>query len=191
MSLLWRMDREDKPVYMEDGKIVSLYIVPYKREGGKMTTVPKKADEELWYLQIVKNFALPRDEDLVAQTPTGAGELTNLGIGPEKKKCAPAANIALKKTDTPKTQSSKVENVKGEKKCMCHSFDSWCDYVMVSDSLEGLAPLVVKKPKAERRDTAYIPASNPDNPIDLESSPEPLVKKKTGKRKQVEIEAEA
>ncbi|KAJ0753076.1 hypothetical protein HanPI659440_Chr09g0331691 [Helianthus annuus] len=25
MSLFWRMDREDKPVYIEDGKIVSLY----------------------------------------------------------------------------------------------------------------------------------------------------------------------
>ncbi|KAJ0754104.1 hypothetical protein HanPI659440_Chr09g0343191 [Helianthus annuus] len=64
MSLYWRMEREDKPVYMEGDNIVSLYVVAYKREGGKMATIPKKADEELWYLRIVKNFALPRDEDL-------------------------------------------------------------------------------------------------------------------------------
>ncbi|MFS7906271.1 hypothetical protein Hanom_Chr01g00057341 [Helianthus anomalus] len=72
-----------------------------------------------------------------------------------------------------------------------HSSVSWCDYVVVSDTLEGIAPVVVKKPKAEPRDTADIPASNPNDPIDLESSPEPLVKTKTGKRKQVEVEVEA
>ncbi|MFS7905958.1 hypothetical protein Hanom_Chr01g00053791 [Helianthus anomalus] len=50
---------------------------------------------------------------------------------------------------------------------------------------------VVKKPKAESRDTADIPASNLDDPIDLELTPEPLVKMKTGKRKQAEVEAGA
>ncbi|KAJ0791459.1 hypothetical protein HanOQP8_Chr01g0005781 [Helianthus annuus] len=73
MSLHWKMDHEDKPVYMEDDRIVSLYVVSYKMEKGKMTTIPKGAGEELWYLQIVKNFALPRDEDLAAQPSTGAG----------------------------------------------------------------------------------------------------------------------
>ncbi|MFS7987657.1 hypothetical protein Hanom_Chr11g01025471 [Helianthus anomalus] len=192
MSLYWRMEREDKPVYMEGDNFVSLYVVAYKREGGKMATIPKKADEELWYLQIVRNFALPRDEDLSTQPLTGVvRELTNLGIGPEKKKCAPAAKIALKKTDTAKAQSSKVKNVKGEKKGVRHFSDSWCDYVVVSDSLEGLAPVVMKKPMTKPLDIADIPASNPDDPIDLESSPEPLVKTKAGKRKQVEVEAEA
>ncbi|KAJ0749582.1 hypothetical protein HanLR1_Chr05g0171591 [Helianthus annuus] len=155
MSLFWQMDWEDKPVYMEDGKSkiwdfltflslrlfffvnlllfsllqLSLYTLSRsrEREGGKMATIPKRADEELWYLQIVKNFSLSRDEDLAAQPPTGA----------------------------------------------------------------GLTPVVVKRPKAKPRDTADIPASNPEDPIDLESSPEPLLKTKTGKRKQVETEAEA
>ncbi|KAJ0734464.1 hypothetical protein HanPI659440_Chr11g0420401 [Helianthus annuus] len=40
MSLFWRMDQEDKPVYMEDGKIVSLYVVAYERDHRKMATVP-------------------------------------------------------------------------------------------------------------------------------------------------------
>ncbi|KAJ0765954.1 hypothetical protein HanPI659440_Chr08g0309721 [Helianthus annuus] len=185
------MEREDKLVYMEGDKIVSLYVVAYKREGGKMATMQKKADEKLWYLRIVRNFALPRDEDLSVQPSTGAGELTNLGIGPEKKKRAPAVNIALKKTDMAKAQSSKVKNAKGEKKGTRHSPDSWCDYVVVSDSLEGLAPVVVRKPKAEPRDTTDIPDLNPEDPIDLESSPEPLVKTWAGKRKHVEVEAEA
>ncbi|KAJ0588341.1 hypothetical protein HanIR_Chr04g0173511 [Helianthus annuus] len=81
--------------------------------------------------------------------------------------------------------------IKGEKKGTRHSSDSWCDYVVVSDSLEGLAPVVVNIPKAEPWDCADIPASNPDNPIDLESSPEPLLRTKPGKRKQAEVEAEA
>ncbi|KAJ0800317.1 hypothetical protein HanPI659440_Chr03g0101571 [Helianthus annuus] len=80
MSLCWRMNREDKPVYMEDGKVVSLYIVAFEREGGKMATVLKRADEEVWYLQIVKNFVLPRDEDLAVQPPTGVGTVTMLSV---------------------------------------------------------------------------------------------------------------
>ncbi|KAJ0726843.1 hypothetical protein HanPI659440_Chr12g0475021 [Helianthus annuus] len=191
MSLFWRMEREEKPVYMEDGKIVSLYVVAFEREGGSMATIPQKADEELWYLRIVKHFSLLRDEDLSAQPPSGAGELSNLGIGPEKKKCAPTANITIKKTDTAKAQSSKVKNVKGEKKGTRHSSDSWCDYVVVPDSLEGLVPVVVRKPKAEPRDAADIPASNADDPIDLESSPEPFLRTKTGKIMQAEVDAEA
>ncbi|MFS7889167.1 hypothetical protein Hanom_Chr00s000003g01603791 [Helianthus anomalus] len=139
MSIFWRMEREEKPVYMED--VVSLYIVAFEREGGSMATIPKKADEELWYIRI----------------------LTNLGIGPEKKRRTPAANVALKKTDTAKAQWSKAKNVKERR----------------------------KKPKAVPRDAADISASNADNPIDLESSPEPLLKTKAGKRKQVEVDAEA
>ncbi|MFS7979179.1 hypothetical protein Hanom_Chr10g00924381 [Helianthus anomalus] len=53
--------------------------------------------------------------------------------------------------------------------------DPWCDYVVVFDTLEGLTPIAVRKPKAETRDTADIPISNPNDPIDVESSPEPFV----------------
>ncbi|MFS7987171.1 hypothetical protein Hanom_Chr11g01019311 [Helianthus anomalus] len=55
--------------------------------------------------------------------------------------------------------------------------------------LEGLAPVVIKKPKPEPHDTMDIPASNPDEPIDLDSSPEPLVRTKAVKRKQADVEA--
>ncbi|KAM0010652.1 hypothetical protein Hdeb2414_s0071g00773451 [Helianthus debilis subsp. tardiflorus] len=40
-SLHWKADRHDKPVYVEDDKIVALYVVAYKREHGKMNTVQK------------------------------------------------------------------------------------------------------------------------------------------------------
>ncbi|KAJ0779259.1 hypothetical protein HanPI659440_Chr06g0224551 [Helianthus annuus] len=179
--------------WYQDLKDVPSIALPEKalREGGKMATVPKRADEELWYLQIVKNFFLPRDEDLSAQPPTGAvGELSNLGIGTETKKRAPAASAVPKKNDAVKAQSPRAKNVKGEKKGTRHSSDSWCDYVVVSDSLEGLAPVVVKKPKAEPRNTDGIPHSIPEDPIDLESNPEPLLKTKAGKRKETDDEAE-
>ncbi|MFS8024601.1 hypothetical protein Hanom_Chr16g01465091 [Helianthus anomalus] len=54
------MNQEEKPMYMEEDK------------SGKMTTLPKKPDEELWYHRIVKNFVLPRDNDLSAQPAAGA-----------------------------------------------------------------------------------------------------------------------
>ncbi|KAM0031880.1 hypothetical protein Hdeb2414_s0017g00514291 [Helianthus debilis subsp. tardiflorus] len=168
MSLNWRMDREDKPVYMEGDK-----------EGGKMATIAKRPNEELWYHRIVKNFVLPRDDDLFARTV--AGDLSNWGIGPEKKRRAPVTTAALKKSDAEKTQPSKVKNVGGEKKGMRRSSDSWCNYVVVSDSLEGLAPAVIRRPKPQLKDPGDIPPSNPDDPIDLELSPESLVRKRQGK----------
>ncbi|MFS7956634.1 hypothetical protein Hanom_Chr07g00656861 [Helianthus anomalus] len=60
----------------------------------------------------------------------------------EKKRRAPATNVPLKRADTAKSQSSKGKIFEGEKKGMRQSSDSWCDYVVVSDSLEGLAPAV-------------------------------------------------
>ncbi|KAM0057746.1 hypothetical protein Hdeb2414_s0005g00161971 [Helianthus debilis subsp. tardiflorus] len=209
MSHCWRMNREDKLVYTEDGK------------GGKMTTVPKRADEELcifillrilffhemkiclrnpqlalvillWFLLKLQYYFLlllcVRYHCKVLLFPVG--ELSNLGIGPKKKKRVPAAGAAPKKNDAMKAQSPRAKNVKGEKKGTRHSSDSWCDYVAVSNSLEELALVVVKKPKAEPRDTTDIPPSNPGDPIDLESSPEPLLKTKAGKRKQTDAEAE-
>ncbi|MFS7905762.1 hypothetical protein Hanom_Chr01g00051481 [Helianthus anomalus] len=173
MSLNWWMNREDKPVYMEGDKIVSLYVVAFERKGGKMATVAKKPDEELYhFLRFI------------------VGELSNLGIGPEKKRRAPTTTAAPKKNDAGKAQHSKGKNVGGEKKGTRRSFDSCCDYVVVSDSLEDLAPIVIKRPKLEQKDVADIPPSNPDDPIDVESSPEHLLRKKTGKRKQDDTEAE-
>ncbi|MFS8019858.1 hypothetical protein Hanom_Chr15g01408611 [Helianthus anomalus] len=140
ISLHWKMDREDKLVYMEDDK----------------------------------------------------SELTNLGIGPEKKKKrVPVVTIAPKKTDAPKAQSSKAKNVREEKKGTRRFSYSWCDYIVVTDTSEGLAPVVLRKSKAEPWDTEDIPASNPDDPIDLESSPEPLLRTKVVKRNHIEVEAAA
>ncbi|MFS7913081.1 hypothetical protein Hanom_Chr02g00137521 [Helianthus anomalus] len=142
--------------------VVSLYVVAFEREGGKMAIIPKKPDEQLWYHRIVRNFVLPWDDDLSEQPAAGAE----------------------------KAQSSKTKKLGGEKKGMRHSSDSWCDYVVVSDSLEGLAPAVVRKPKPEPRDIADIPPSNPDDPIGLEPSPEHLLRNKAGKRKKADVEAE-
>ncbi|KAJ0592912.1 hypothetical protein HanHA300_Chr03g0091171 [Helianthus annuus] len=162
MSLFWRADRPDKPVYVEDKTNVALYVMAYKREKGKMTTVQLGADVEPWYHQMVKNFALPKDADLEAQ---------------------PSADV--------ETRTCCVHCTQKEKKGTRLVSDSWCDYVVVSDSLEGLAPVAVKQPKAEPRDTADIPLSNPDEPIDVESSPKPLVRTKAVKRKKPEGEAAA
>ncbi|KAM0025404.1 hypothetical protein Hdeb2414_s0021g00574221 [Helianthus debilis subsp. tardiflorus] len=73
MSLHWKAEHHDKLVYVEDDKIVALYVVAYKREYGKMTTVQKGANEEPWYDQIVRNFALPRDANLSVQPFNDAG----------------------------------------------------------------------------------------------------------------------
>ncbi|MFS7930407.1 hypothetical protein Hanom_Chr04g00343971 [Helianthus anomalus] len=189
LSLHWEAGCHDKLVYVEDDKIVSLYVVAYKREKGKMATMHKGADEETWYHQIVTNFALPKDADLNAQPSAGVGELINLGVGPESKKKnrGPVTSTISKKVDAPKADILKEEKKKGTRLVS----KPWCDYVVLSDTLEDLAPVAVKKPKPEPRDTADIPVSNPDDPIDGESSPEPFVSPKAVKRKQPEGEATA
>ncbi|KAJ0780963.1 hypothetical protein HanPI659440_Chr06g0243821 [Helianthus annuus] len=204
MSLHWKADRHDNRCMWKTKLVsheilflyyvkpfvngflyadVALYIVAYKKEKGKMTTVQLGANAETWYRQIVKNFALPKDADLNAQPAA------NVGVGSEskKKKRGPVASTVSKKTDAPKADIPKEEKKKGTLPVS----DSWSDYVVVSDSLEGLVPVAVKHPKAEPQDTASIPTSNPDNPIDLESSPEPLVRTKEVKRKKPEGEAAA
>ncbi|KAM0009820.1 hypothetical protein Hdeb2414_s0085g00783031 [Helianthus debilis subsp. tardiflorus] len=189
MSLHWKAEPHDKPVYVEDDNIVALYVVAYKRENGKMTTIQKGANEETWYHHIVKNFALSKDVDLNAQPSTDIGELMNLGVGPEfkTKKRRPVATTISKKIDVPKADIRKEETKKGTRLVS----EPWCDYVVVSDTLEGLAPVAMKKPKPEPRDTADIPRSNPKDPIDVESSPKPLVRTKAVKRNQPEGEAAA
>ncbi|MFS8023283.1 hypothetical protein Hanom_Chr16g01449671 [Helianthus anomalus] len=130
---------------------------------------------------MVKNFALPEDADMEAQP------FADVGIGPETKnmKRGPIASIALKKTDMLKADVPKIEKKKGTRLAS----DSLCDYIVVSDSLEGLAPVALKEPKAEPRNTADIPESNADDPIDVESSPEPLVKTKAVKGKSLKVGA--
>ncbi|KAF5767670.1 hypothetical protein HanRHA438_Chr14g0636851 [Helianthus annuus] len=166
--------RHDKPVYVEDDKIAALYVVAHKRENEKMSTVQKGADEETWYHHIVKNFALPKDADLNAQPSTDVGELMNLGVGPKskKKKRGPVASTVSKKVDT-----SKVDILKEEKKKGTHLVsEPWCDYVVVSDTLEGLAPVAVKKPKPEPRDTAFITRKKIGKKGNLDASGECLLK---------------
>ncbi|KAJ0715357.1 hypothetical protein HanPI659440_Chr13g0500181 [Helianthus annuus] len=126
MSLHWKVERHDKPVYVEDDKIVALYVMAYKRENGKMITVQKGANEETWYHQIVMNFALPKDVDLNAQPSTDVGELMNLGVGPEskKKKPMPAATAAPNKFDTLKADVLKEEKKNGTRLVS----EPWCDY---------------------------------------------------------------
>ncbi|MFS7948043.1 hypothetical protein Hanom_Chr06g00555341 [Helianthus anomalus] len=166
---MWRMTRV----------IVALYVVAYKREHGKMTTVQKGANKDPWYHQIVRNFALPRDADLSAQPSTNAYALNQ-----RRKKRAPTATATPKKLDTLKADVLKED----KRKCTRLVSDPWCDYVVVSNTLKGLAPVAVRKPKAEPRDIAYLPVPNPDDPIDMDSSPEPLLRTKAVKRKQPESE---
>ncbi|KAJ0577606.1 hypothetical protein HanIR_Chr05g0237941 [Helianthus annuus] len=183
MSLNWKMELDDK---------TCLFLCMSLPSRGKAVewVQSRKNQEELWYHRIVGNFVLPRDADLSIHPAAGAGELLNLGTGPEKKRRATTSASSSKRGEAVKVQPLKMKNV-GEKKGTRRSPDSRCDYVVVSDSLEGLAPVVtVREPKPEPRDSAGVPPSNPNEPIDLDSSPEHLVHRKAGKRKQADTGAE-
>ncbi|MFS7972186.1 hypothetical protein Hanom_Chr09g00841751 [Helianthus anomalus] len=139
------MEREDKPVYTEDGK---------GKDWGLALSVPSSLSAFLFFE--------------LAPLPLQLFHCMLLRLREKEERWLPL----LKSLS------------------MRHSFDSWCDYVVASDSLEGLAPAVIRRPKPEPKDTADIPPSNPHDPIDLESSPKRLVRKKAGKRKEIDAEAE-
>ncbi|MFS7919047.1 hypothetical protein Hanom_Chr03g00208331 [Helianthus anomalus] len=117
---------------------------------------------------------------LAAQPSTGVGELINLGIGPEKKKKrVPVVPAAPKKIYAPKAQIPK-----GEKKRTRRFSESWCDYIVVSDTLEGLAPVALRKPSQERslrisrifqRRTLMIPLTWNQKPIPYVRTESPSV----------------
>ncbi|KAM0063354.1 hypothetical protein Hdeb2414_s0003g00089961 [Helianthus debilis subsp. tardiflorus] len=121
MRLFWRMDREDKPVYMEDGKgKLSLYTLLHLRERVERWPLFRKG--------LMRSFSIYKLLIILF--------FRKMKIWPRNPQ------MAL-----------------------------------------GLAPVVVKKPKAEPRDAADVPVSTPNDPIDLESSPERLLKTRAGKRK--------
>ena len=102
-----------------------------------------------------------------------------MGVGPDSKKkkkpdAAPSKPVAAPKREAPKGTRLKSS--------------SRFDYVVVSDSLEGLAPVGLKKPKAEPVDPATLPPTNPGEPLEIPSSPEEgLERRASRKRKEAEV----
>ncbi|KAM0019863.1 hypothetical protein Hdeb2414_s0025g00660721 [Helianthus debilis subsp. tardiflorus] len=165
LSLNWKMDREYKPVYTEGDHVA------FKREGGKMGTIQKKPDEELWFHRIVKNFVLPRDADLSVQPAAGAGDLSNLGIGLEKKRREVTSTSAPKKNEAEKAQSSKANNVGEEKKVKRKQTGS---------EAEGQPAKKIQRKKITRKGNldAFISESAPTIPTSIPTESLPVVNEK-------------
>ena len=108
-----------------------------------------------------------------------------LGIGPESKKktrltgtAAAQAGVGASTETAP--QPEKPQPTKKGKRVVP---DSWCDYVVVSDSWDGLAPAALRKPKKEKVEVE-APPSKPDEPLDIPSSPEVGLITRESKRKE-------
>ncbi|MFS7962220.1 hypothetical protein Hanom_Chr08g00724111 [Helianthus anomalus] len=117
---------------------------------------------EIWYQDIKETPSIQLPERALVATKMSLLWKADRRDKPIYKR-APAATTAPKKVDMLKADVLKAEKKKGTRL----ESDSWCDYIVVSDSLEVLAPVALKKPKLESRDTADIPVLNPDDPIDL------------------------
>ena len=85
--------------------------------------------------------------------------------------------------DTSAAVGPQEDNPKGAKKGKRVVPDTWCNYVVVSDSWDGLAPAGPRKPKKEKADPAVLPA-NPDEPLEIPSSPEVNLIHRVTKRKE-------
>ena len=114
--------------------------------------------------------------------------MLTLGIGPEsKKKKKPAVGDAEQPPKAQKPPTATVKPTAGDaKKGKRLTSDLWDDYIVVSDSLEGLAPIGLRKPKKEPADSSFNPASDPAEPLEIPSDPEVELVHRVAKRKQVE-----
>ncbi|XP_035836932.1 hepatoma-derived growth factor-related protein 2-like [Helianthus annuus] len=103
---------------------------------------PLRDDEESWYDQIKGNFMYPVDGAFASPPTTTEGVLRDLGIDPEEKKKKPLKKKKKTKVDSEVTSKgtgtsrATAAAVKGTLRLRQSDLD---DFVIISDSLEGLS----------------------------------------------------
>ncbi|XP_021975072.1 eukaryotic translation initiation factor 5B-like [Helianthus annuus] len=141
MSDRWSPNIKEVPVLKIGDQEAQLYQAAFATFGGSMGVRQLRDDEESWYDQIKGNFMYPVDGAFASPPTTTEGVLRDLGIDPEEKKKKP---LKKKKTKVDSEVTNKGTGtsratavaVKGTLRLRQRDLD---DYVMISDSLEGLS----------------------------------------------------
>ncbi|KAF5774911.1 hypothetical protein HanRHA438_Chr13g0616601 [Helianthus annuus] len=151
MSDKWPERSEEVPVLMFNGEAAQFYQAAFPTFGGAMGVRPLEAGEVYWYEHIKANFLYP-PAGAFANPPTATeGVLRDLGIDPEEKpKKAPAKKKTTSKkkvtVDTGATSKKAGASLAvPEKGTLRFRQSNLEDYVVTSDSLEGLSRIREKK----------------------------------------------
>ncbi|MFS7945156.1 hypothetical protein Hanom_Chr06g00520861 [Helianthus anomalus] len=168
MSDKWPERSDDVPVLMFNGEAVQLYQAAFPTFGGSMGVRLLEAGETYWYEQIKGNFLYPpagafanpptvtegsSQEELISWSNIFAGLLRDLGIEPEERsKKAPSKKKPSKKimildtgATSKKAGGSRATFAAHDKGTLRLRQSNLEDYVVASDSLEGLSRIDEKK----------------------------------------------
>ncbi|KAJ0856875.1 hypothetical protein HanRHA438_Chr13g0583561 [Helianthus annuus] len=192
MSDEWSPESKEVPVLKIGDQEAQLYQAAFATFGGSMGVRPLREDEESWYEQIKGNFMYPvadafttpptTTEEVVylsSEESVGsssgelsswsnifAGVLRDLGIDPEEKKKKP-----LKKKKTVKAGPEVTSKGAGSSRATAAAVKGTLrlrqsdlnDYVIISDSLEGLSRTAdVKTGAGSSKSSGSAGSRNPD-----------------------------
>ncbi|XP_022031253.1 uncharacterized protein LOC110932208 [Helianthus annuus] len=164
MSDQWSPDSKEVPVLKIGDQEAHMYQAAFATFGGSMGVRPLRDDEECWYEQIRGNFMYPV-ADAFASPPTATeGVLRDLGIDPEDKKKKPLKKKNLNPEVTSKgAGSSRATAGAAVKGTLRLRKSDLKDYVIISDSLEGLSRAAEKKAGAGgSKSSGSAGSRNPD-----------------------------
>ncbi|KAJ0547567.1 hypothetical protein HanIR_Chr08g0373621 [Helianthus annuus] len=165
MSDRWSPDSKEVPVLKIGDQDAQLYQAAFATFAGSMGVRPLREDEETWYEQIRGNFMYPVADAFAAPPIATEGVLRDLGIDPEEKKKKPLKKKKTVKADlevTSKGAGSRATAaaVKGTLRLRQSDLD---DYVIISDSLEGLSRTTDIKTRAGgSKSSGSAGSRNPD-----------------------------
>ncbi|KAM0055374.1 hypothetical protein Hdeb2414_s0006g00205331 [Helianthus debilis subsp. tardiflorus] len=147
MSDQWASDNKDVLVLKFDDREAHLYQAAIPTFGGSMSVRPLRAGEEYWYDQIKGYFMYPV-ADAFADPPTVTeGVLRDLGIDPKEKKKKPKKKAITLDADvtSKKGGSSRATAGVADKGTFRLRQSNLEDYVIISDSFEGLSRVGEKR----------------------------------------------
>ncbi|XP_021974528.1 uncharacterized protein LOC110869593 [Helianthus annuus] len=148
-------------------QIAHLYQAAFSTFGGSMGVRPLQDGEEYWHEQIRGNFMYPA-VDAFAELPTATeGVLRNLGIDPEDKKKKPVKKKKVITLDPEVTSKgaggSRATSTAADKDTLRRRQSNLEDYVIISDSFEGLSRISEKKTGAGgSKSSGSAGSRNPD-----------------------------
>ncbi|KAM0034226.1 hypothetical protein Hdeb2414_s0016g00495111 [Helianthus debilis subsp. tardiflorus] len=170
MSDQWPGDSNEVLVLKFQDREAHLYQAAFPTFGGSMGVRPLESGEQYWYERIKGHFLYP-PAGAFANPPTATeGVLRDLGIDPEENKKKPSKKKKKKKVisidpepTSKKGGSSRATTGASEKGTLRFRQSNLEDYVIASDSLEGLSRISEKKSSATgSRSSGSAGSRNPD-----------------------------
>ncbi|KAM0061466.1 hypothetical protein Hdeb2414_s0004g00136421 [Helianthus debilis subsp. tardiflorus] len=152
MSDKWSKTSNEVPILKFEDREAHLYQAAFPTFGGSMGVHPLQSGEPYWYEQIKGHFLYPPTGAFANPPSATEGVLRDLGIDPEERPEKAKKKTKKVTVDTGATSkrggSSRATTSSQDKGTLRFRQSNLEDYVIASDSLEGLSRIGEKKTSA-------------------------------------------